>query len=394
MTSRFHALREYCETTRQKEVFDSLVTTQNITRTALHVGGTRQAMQSVIAAVEKRARLRGWDPSMDLTHPAGAGLNLKRVSTNYNSDGDINQQWVIYEPEKEAQDLAYRAYIEGLMQNLKPVKATKPNKLDYTSELASAIVFGDAHLGMIAHAVETLGAEHDLDTALADIKSAIDYLVDCSPAQEEGYFINVGDFTHTNDFSNTTPGHGNMMDVGQRHSQTMRAAGAIIRYCISRMLTKFKTVRVINARGNHDYDAAFALNMFLEGIYEDEPRVEVLQNDSKFNFIEFGNTLIGVNHGDKINALRLAGVMTRMQSEAWGRTKYRRWFLGHIHHKVVQEHETGVTLESFHTLAPIDAWHAESGYGAESRVTMITFHREFGEVNRMSPSLDMLRALR
>jgi hypothetical protein len=133
--------------------------------------------------------------------------------------------------------------------------------------------------------------------------------------------------------------------------------------------------------------------MYIEGVYENEVRVEVQGNDAKFNFIEFGKCLIGINHGDRIKIDRLCGVMTRNQAEAWGRTTFRRWWLGHIHHKVMQEHDSGVTCESFHTLAPIDAWHSGAGYGAENRVTLITLSKEYGEVNRMSPSLQMIRAL-
>jgi hypothetical protein len=389
----YSALLEYCSTDRQIEVLESLSQTNNISKTARAISITRQSIQNVIKAVEKIARLRGYDPQRDLTRPGGEGLGLRRVSTNYADDGSINQQWVILEPEKEKQVEALRAYCDGLASVVKPVKPVKIPK-NLSEHLASAVIFGDAHIGMLAHSIETMGEDYDLEKATADIRSAIDYCVECAPASEEGWFINVGDWTHTNDTKNATPEHGMLMDVGQRHTQTMKAAGLVIRYCIDRMLTKFGKVRVINARGNHDKDAAFALNMLIDAVYEKEPRVEVQANDSKFHFLEFGNCLIGVNHGDKINESRLAGVMTKLQGPAWGRTTFRRWWTGHIHHKTVKETDAGVTIESFHTLAPTDEWHASSGYGAERRVTLITLHKEFGEVNRMSPSIEMVRAYR
>ena len=73
--------------------------------------------------------------------------------------------------------------------------------------------------------------------------------------------------------------------------------------------------------------------MFLEGVYEKNDRVIVEPTESKFYFLEFGKNLIGVTHGDRIPANRLGGVMTRLAAEAWGRTQYRRWWVGHIHHK-------------------------------------------------------------
>jgi len=307
---------------------------------------------------------------------------------------EVIEDWTKSRRDKGLTDDMLKAWVEGLSSEIIPAKKTKkPHKnKDLSADLASAVIFGDAHIGMLAHAIETLERDHDLETATADIRAAIDYCVDCAPPSKQGWFINVGDFTH----ADTTKGethNGTRLDMAARHNQSLKAAAAVIRYAIDKMLTKFEEVLVINARGNHDLDAAFALNLTIQAVYENEPRVTVEGNDSKFNFIEFGQNLIGVHHGDGINHNRMAGMMTKTMSQAWGRTKHRRFWNGHLHHKTMLEHDSGITFEVFHTLAPNDAWHSGSGYGAESRVTMITLHSEFGEVNRMSPSLEMLRAI-
>lgn len=386
----YTALSEFCTTKRQREVFAYLVINNNQTVTAKQLKVAKQTIGDIVATVKKMAERRLFAPEFGLNHPVPPGFTGKFTITR-GADGKIERSYMKGELDKARQEELYLSFIEGLNENIKVARKTKAPK-SATDELASAIIVGDGHVGMLARAIETLAEDQDLITVTADIRAAIDYLVDAAPRSQQGWFVNVGDFLHVDSQEGLTH-RGTTQDMSGTFSEIMRAAGAVQRYAISKMLTKFPEVKIINARGNHDNDAAFALNMYMEGVYENEPRVTVLGNDAKFNFIEFGKCLIGVSHGDHINNHQLAGVMTRNAAEAWGRTVFRRWWLGHVHHKIVEEHESGIVLERFNTLTPIDRWHSYSGYGSERRINMITLHREFGEVNRMAPSLEMIRAL-
>lgn len=390
----YSKLLDYCQTPRQIEVITSLAATSSQRLTGIALNTTRQNINKIVHKVKVSAQKRG---NLGVMRQQGLVPDgyYAETSVQRRWDAELQQMvvvsdWTKSRKEKEEKNAeTFKEFIDGFTTDITPIKPVKKHK-PQNDKLASAIVFGDAHLGMLAHAIQTLGEDYNLTKGTADIRSAIDYCVECAPVSEEGWFINVGDLIHFDSSKNETTG-GTKQDGSATHSQVMRAAGTLIRYCIDKMLTKFNVVRVINARGNHDNDSALALNMIIEVAYENEERVVVLGNDSKFNFIEFGQCLIGVNHGDKINHSRLAGVMTKLMAPAWGRTTFKRWITGHIHHKQVIETDAGVTIESFHTLAPAEIWHADSGYGAERRVTMITYHKEFGEVNRMSPSLDMVR---
>ena len=388
----YQNLLPYCKTDRQIEIFKSLIKTNSQNGTAKELDFNLSSCKEVIARVKRQASKQGYDPEHDMTHPIPMHMGLQRVSTNYDDEGNVRSQWVISKPGKEDEEEAYRAFVKGLTEEIKRVKPKtfkKPKKL--STELVSAVVIGDAHIGQLAHAVETMVGDVTLESATQDLRSAIDYLVDCAVPSTDGWLINLGDWLHVASSHNTTHG-GTAQDVSANFSQIFRAGSATLKYCIDRMLTKFETVTVVSALGNHDQDAAFAMGMVMEAYYANEPRVIIKQPESKFHFLEWGKCLIGIHHGDKINASRLCGTMTRLQAEAWGRTTFKRWWLGHIHHKTAQEHDSGITLESFHTLAQSDKWHSHSGYGAESRITMITLHKEWGEVSRMSPSLNLVRA--
>jgi len=386
----YKALLEYCTTDRQIEVIGALIKHGSQRSAAKELGCSRSGLQSCYNTVQTNAKRRLYAPENGLNHPVPENFTGD-FTIQRDGEGNIERSWMKGKLDKAKEEAAYVDFISGLNSEIKPAPKTKKPKQALAQDLASAIIFGDAHIGELAHKLVTLVEDYNLETATADIRAAIDYCIDCAIPSEEGWFINVGDWLHADSHHNNTT-NGTRQDMAANHSQVMRAAGTVIRYAIDKMLTKFGKVIVINARGNHDGDSAFALNMYIEGVYEGEPRVDVRGNDSKFNFIEFGKCLIGVNHGDKVNHERLAGVMTRMAAEAWGRTTYRRWWNGHVHHKQMIEHASGITFEVFHSLAPVEAWHSGSGYGAERRVTMITLHKEFGEVNRMTPSIEMIRA--
>ena len=398
MIINYDALKEFAITDHQRKVIDAVVKHGSHRKAAPHLGISHQSVDNLIKRIKHHAQKRGKLEDMKESGvvPEGfyAETSVKRRFNEETGQMEVVEDWTKSKREKGANIEMMRAWVEGLNAEIIPAKKTKKTKhlSGLREDLASAIIFGDAHIGMLAHALETLQADHDIETATADIRSAIDYCVDCAPPSKQGWFINVGDFTHA-DTSKGTTHSGTGLDMAARHNQSLKAAASVIRYAIDKMLTKFEEVLVINARGNHDLDAAFALNMTIQAVYENDSRVIVQGNDSKFNFIEFGKNLIGIHHGDGINHNRMAGVMTKTMAEAWGRTTNRRFWNGHFHHKQMVEHDSGITFEIFHTLAPNDAWHAASGYGSESRVTMLTLHEEFGEVNRMSPSLEMLRAI-
>lgn len=388
----YQELMQFCESERQTEVFESLCKTNSQYKTAKELKINTRSCKRIVETVKKYAKKRGYCPEYDLTHPIPDGMGLQRVSTNYNSEGEIQQQWVIQKPNAEKQEEALKAFVTGLTETIKPHKPTKFKKTKgLSTDLVSAVVVGDAHIGMIAHALETMKEDVTLETSTADLRAAIDYLVECAVPSTNGWLINLGDWIHVASSHNTTHG-GTAQDVSANFSQIFRAGSATLRYCIDKMLTKFQTVTVVSALGNHDNDAAFAMGMVMEAVYEKEPRVIIKQPESKFHFLEWGKCLIGIHHGDKVNAHRLCGSMTRLCAEAWGRTEFRRFWLGHIHHKTVTEHDSGITLESFNTLAVQDKWHAQSGYGAEQSITMITLHKEWGEVSRMQPSLNLVRS--
>jgi hypothetical protein len=260
---------------------------------------------------------------------------------------------------------------------VKPAKPVPtPKTVKHDPQLMSGIFIGDAHVGLYAYAPETRHSNFDTDTAVAGLRAAIDNLVDRSPPSEIGLLVDVGDFMHADTSHNKTFA-GTEVDVDTRYERILDAAAGVMTYAIHRMLGKFKRVIVVIAKGNHNPNAAVAVQKIVSAHYRNESRVDVLRTASFFHYIEWGKWLIGVNHGDKIKPQKLVNVMARDMAEAWGRTNSRMWALGHFHHQNVLELD-GCIVQKFAALPPSDGWHASMGYSSIQAMQMIVFKKGGG----------------
>lgn len=319
---------------------------------------------------EGRAPLHGSAPD---------GYLMRGRSTLYNKHGQIIAEWVKTAKDKEDEYKALVQAIESITGGWDKVTPIKKPKGFLAEDLLTVIPLGDPHLGMFSWAQET-GQDFDLDIAEANLVAAVDHLVGLAPKAKQALLISLGDFFHADNSANQTT-HGTRVDVDTRWSKVLRIGIRAMRRCIDRLLETHEKVNVICEIGNHDSHSAVMLALALDQFYANEPRVEIDTSPAKFHWYRFGKNLIGVTHGDTVKAKDLPSVMACDRASDWGETEYRYWYCGHIHHDVVKEYP-GVTVESFRTLAPADAWHRASGYRSGQDLKLDIIHKKYGRVNR------------
>jgi hypothetical protein len=375
----YESLKEFA-TEAQLVLLNAIINANcNVTQASKDIGTNDRNNRRMLQLIKRKAAQRGYAPDNDMTKPAPEGLHIKGVSTLYDEAGNLKIQWVKTEADKAIKEQEkLTEFAQGLcdgMDKAKPVKLAKA--IQHDPELLSAIFMGDTHLGMKAYGRETRGGNFDMDICIKNTRDAVDNLISIAPSSETGLLVDVGDFMHANSSLDTTY-KGTKVDVDTRHHVVMREAALLMRYAIDAMLLRFKKVVVVVARGNHNNDVAPAVQLMLSFFYEEEPRVNVLQTDGFFHYIEYGKWLIGVNHGDKIKPAKLAAVMARDMNKAWGRTTHKMWAVGHFHHQDVLETDSGVIVKKFAALPPPDSWHASMGYNSQAGMEMITFKKQGG----------------
>lgn len=320
------------------------------------------------------------------------GFHVRGVSTYYGKDGEPRGQWV-----KSQKDQEHRMtqFLDACEQAFEPFRGKSPKvkaPRRVAKDTLSTYIIGDAHIGMLAWGLETLGEDFDLKIAEEDLVTAMGQLVALAPPSDEGLIINVGDWTHSADSTNMTRKSGHILDTDSRWTKMMRVAIRVERALIELGLQKHKVVRVRNAIGNHDEEVAIMLGLAMEAFYHNNPRVIVETSPAAHWYYEFGNTLFGVTHGDKSKPTDLGGIMANDQPQPWGRCKFRRWVTGHVHH-LTRKEVHGCIVETFRTLAPGDAWHSAHGYRAGREMVVDVTDREHGFTTRHSVGISQVRAI-
>lgn len=383
-------LKEWA-TDRQIDYIDAIIEHGSQRKAATALDISHQVIGRAIRAIKRRAAKQGYSPDHDMTHTAPESHIVKGVSTLYGDDGQVKQQWVRTDINKSDQAEALIAFTEGLASDLKGVHQEVDAPELYDESLMSCYIIGDHHMGMLAHAAITGADDYNIHQAESLLVNAVDKLVSRGSCSHTALLVNLGDFLHANDASNLTQS-GHVLDVDGHFARAFEAAGRTFRIMIHRMLQTHKEVVVLNARGNHDRDSSLMLNILLKTLYADDPRVVVLDNVSKFVSYKFGKNLIVTHHGDKINPQRVYEHVTRSMAKDWGNTEHRFCWMGHIHHKEAKE-IGGMLCESWNVLAPVDSWHADSGYGSSRSMSCVVLHKEFGEEVRHKVGIKHLQKM-
>lgn len=373
---------------RQIQRIDAVNKCGTYEKAAKSLGVTRNAVHQSIAIVKRNAARQGYSPDHDMTRTVPDGFKVRGVSTYYNAEGKASGQWVKSSADEERRkqiiEETYKAMAADLPRML-PI--SEPQKHSNT-DLLNIIPMGDPHIGLYAWAAES-GDDFNTEIARKLTLGAVDRLMESAPNAETCIILPLGDVFHANDQSNVTPGHKHQLDVDSRFVKVLGIGIQTYRHAIIRALEKHPKVIVRFVSGNHDPQSIWALAFTIQAFFADNPRVTVDLSPSKFWFYQFGNVLIGSTHGDTVKHEALLGVMACDQAEAWGKTKHRYWYTGHIHHQSVKEFP-GVICESFRTLAAKDAYSAGHGYRAGRDMVCITHHRLHGEVERHRCDIGMI----
>jgi len=314
---------------------------------------------------------------------------VKGVSSLIDADGNLRAQWVKTAAQHETPEELLARLLRDLPATVPVREAAAPApSAGARDDLLAVYVLGDAHVGLLAWSPET-GADFDLSIAESLMVGAVEDLVARGPRTRRAILLNVGDYFHADNAHGHTTNSAHSLDLDGRTLKVLAAGMRIFVAMIDATLRHHDHVTVDCRIGNHDGHTSLMLAIALAAHYRNEPRIDVPLPASHRAYHEFGRVLIGTTHGDRAKPEKLPELMAAERPEAWGRTRHRYWYCGHIHHSTVREH-IGVTVESFRTLAGRDSWHAAQGYLSGRDMRRIVLHADHGEVSRETVNVSAL----
>ena len=346
-----------------------------------------------LRAVKKKAAKAGYAPDADMTVIAPDPFYTKGVSSYYSVNPKTGEKELKGQWHKTKIDEAVRAQmiqdaISELVQDVPKAKKRKPPKKTQ-GHLLNVYTMTDCHMGMLAWG-EECGEDWDLNIAEATLTGCFRQMLLSSPQAESCVVAQLGDFLHYDSMVPTTPTSGHILDSDTRFPKLVAAAVRVLRSLVDMALKFHKTVHVLMAEGNHDIASSIWLRTLFAAIYENEPRVIMIESHTPYYALQHGSTMVGWHHGHKKGLTPDTGLMfAQRNAKMFGDTSHRYIHFGDKHHWAGKE-VAGFYLEQHPTLAAKDAYAARGGWDSHSRASAITYHENHGEVSRVTVSPGML----
>jgi hypothetical protein len=385
---KFDAQMASYATVRDLEYLEAMEKYGSIAKAAKELNVHRKTIHQAIDRLKKRAAMGGYSPEHDMTHPVPDGFKVRGVSTYYNNDGKAVGQWVKSGIDDTRQQEIIKEIVDGMCEQVPRADVTPP-PIGTADNLCTVYTLTDSHVGMLAWHKEG-GEDWDLSIAERTLVGCFEQMVKSSPNASTCVVAQLGDFLHYDSaLSAVTPQSGHSLDADGRMPKMVKTAIRILRTVVARALEKHQKVVLLLAEGNHDISSSVWLRAMFQALYENEPRIQVIDSELPYYVYQHGQTMLAWHHGhlSKNNALPI--LFASQFPRVWGDTKKRYAHVGHRHHVEEKEH-SGMTVIQHSTLAARDAYASRGGWMSERHVTSITYSDKYGQVARNTVTPEML----
>lgn len=378
-------LLDFCKTQQQKDIITKHLAgmkSQDIARD-LGLSPTGSGVRKIIALIKAVAADRGFSPE----HHRHVVYPEKQVVTGYSDlvrypeDDPLGRiiGWIKTNRSLASQVSDARGIIEAMSVDIpsKPPVVYQGNVK--SSQHFTVIPLGDPHIGLRTWS-EEVGAEWDAQIAMRVFHNVFSRLLARTPDTERVVLFNSGDFFHADNIAGETSRSGHKLDLDGRPGYWLDIGVQIMVMLIDMCLAKYRHVHFVNTPGNHDDILGMALGTFARHLYRDNPHFTCSPGHDPFQYLEIGRVALGFCHGHTCRLPSLPGKMATDMAAMWGRTTYRHWITGHVHHNQwVQFKEfPGCTIESVGIIPPKDAYAHGKGYGAGRGTQLLVFDADGG----------------
>ena len=251
------------------------------------------------------------------------------------------------------------------------------------------INISDLHIGKLSSKSSTR-EKYNVKKAVKRAKDAVSSLLEKSMGFEiDKIFMPLGnDILHVDNSSKSTT-KGTQQDVDGNWHDNFKAARELYVEIIEQLI-QVADVHICHTPSNHDYVMGYCLSDAIYCWFNKSKNITFDLDMNHRKYFCYGNNLIGISHGDgaKVNDLPL--IMANESPKEWSNTKFRYWYLGHIHHKEVSKFRSakdyhGVTVEYLRSPSAADTWHSVNGYQhSKQAIEAFLHHPKEGQIGRFS----------
>lgn len=380
-------LINYCNTEAQRQKLEKWAELGSQKDAAALLGCADSHIRRALRTAKKNAARQGYAPG-HFSDGVAPGYRMGKVTIQRGPDG-VERVWERQSPDDRHQEEAIKAALEVISEEVARL-APLPAPSSAESALLNVYTMTDCHIGMMAWREEG-GSDWDLKIAEKTLTGCFEDMVSRSPNAETAIIAQLGDWLHYDSLQAVTPTSGHILDADGRFGKMVQVAIRVLRRLIDVALLKHKNVILLSAEGNHDIASSVWMRCLFAALYENEPRVQVIQSETPYYAYRHGDVMLGWHHGHMKKPEQLPLFMAAQFSKMWGDTTKRYAHLGDKHHLQEKEH-SGMIVTQHPTLAARDAYASRHGWHALRTARSITYHERFGEVSRIVVNPEMLSA--
>lgn len=358
--------------------------TMSMRQAAKHFGMNERTLYKRKASLARK----GFSPEHDMTNTVPDGYKVKGVSTYYNKDGAPAGQWVKSTEDRERQYQLMQEAVKALSEEIPRVTVPQASPSAY-GDLLNVYTITDYHLGMLSWHEET-GDDWDTNIAEDLLVNWFAAAIDSSPPAESCVFAQLGDFLHFDSLDSVTPTNRHLLDSDTRFALLVRSAIRVLAKVTEMLTAKYGKVYLLFAEGNHDLASSVWMRELFAARYELNPHITVETRPDPYYCYEHGDVSLFWHHGHMKKMDGLDAVFAAKFRDVFGRTKFSFAHTGHLHHRVVKE-TTLMVIEQHRTLAASDAYASRGGWMSGREASVITYHKKYGEVSRVTINPEMLK---
>lgn len=318
------------------------------------------------------------------------GTPFDRVSHYWlktkNKEGDDVSIFVKNQQDAMEYDELRERLINDLEQYAPKVPRIKYPKYSQSDAHILVLDPADVHIGKLANSSETGSDNYDIAEAVERVIFGVhDILAKTVNFNLEEIVLIVGnDIMHIDTPYRTTTA-GTKQDTDGQWWEMFEAARNLYVDVID-ACKEVAPVRVVFCPSNHDYMVGFGITDSIYSWYRNDENVNVSDYSKSMRhrkYIQYGNNLIGVTHGDGAKTKDLVTLMQYEAKQAWSQSHFSYWYIHHMHHKFrivngveVEKDNIGVTtigkanysndystaIECIRSPSPADGWHSRNGY--------------------------------
>ena len=312
-----------------------------------------------------------------------AGIDVNSVSHYWYK----SKKFSIFAKPNEFTRNEFLKSIEELISNYSP---SYP-QIDYPKREDGHLLIinpADVHIGKFADSLET-GEDYNIEIAKERVREGVKGIL----RNAEGYpiekilFCIGNDILHTDNVGGSTTKGTPQNTDGKWFKHFTEALELYVE--IVEMLIQIAPVDCVHSMSNHDYMSGFHLAHALKSWYRNTEAVNVDAEPKHRKYYSWKNSLIGLTHGDgaKLNNLPLH--MAQEEPIMWANTKYRYWYLHHLHHKqrykfMSSFDNIGVTVEFLRSPSGTDSWHYQKGYTGSIKAVEGFIHNKYGQIAHLT----------